>query len=122
MKTIKDSITTLNCDNVLECFFGVNESDVEIYRILLTEGEKKIEEISSISGKSENTTYKSLQKLMLAGIVIRERKLLRGGGYYYTYKAVSPKEVGEQMRRTLDNWYDKVVDAIEEFIRKYGGE
>ncbi len=120
MKTIKDSISTLNCDNVLECFFGVNESDVEIYRILLSKGEKKIEEISTISGKSENAIYKSLQKLMLAGIVIREKKLLRGGGYFYTYKAVSPHEVGEQMKKVLDAWYAKVVDAIEEFMRKYG--
>ena len=58
MKTIKDSISILSCDNVLECFYGINESDTEIYRILLSEGEKKIEKISSIAGKSENTVYK----------------------------------------------------------------
>ncbi len=121
MKTIRDSIITLSCENVLECFYGINESDVEIYRILLTEGEKKIEEISLIAGKSENTTYKSLQKLMLAGIVIREKRLIRGGGYYYTYKAVSPDDVADEMKRTLDSWYKRVVETIEEFRRKYGG-
>lgn len=120
MKTIKDSITILSCDNVLECFYGINESDTEIYRILLSEGEKKIEEISSIAGKSENTVYKSLQKLMMAGIVIREKRLIKGGGYYYTYRAVSPDVVAREMREVLENWYIRVIETIEEFKRKYG--
>ncbi len=121
MKTIRDSLTILSCDNVLECFYGINESDVEVYRILLSGGPKKIEEISSIAGKSENTTYKSLQKLMMAGIVIREKRLIKGGGYYYTYRAVNPDQVANEMREILENWYRKVVDTIEEFRRKYGG-
>ena len=121
MKTIRDSLTILSCDNVLECFYGINESDIEIYRILLSGGPKKIEEISSMAGKSENTTYKSLQKLMMAGIVIREKRLIKGGGYYYTYRAVNPEQVANEMREILESWYRKVVDTIEEFRRKYGG-
>ncbi len=121
MKTIRDSLTILSCDNVLECFYGINESDIEIYRILLFGGPKKIEEISSMAGKSENTTYKSLQKLMMAGIVIREKRLIKGGGYYYTYRAVNPEQVANEMREILESWYRKVVDTIEEFRRKYGG-
>jgi len=122
MKTLKDSILNINCDNILECFYGLNESDILIYRILTKKGEMDIEEISKLSGKSENTAYKSLQKLMIAGIVLREKKVLKGGGYYYTYKALSPVKVAENMEKILEEWCIKVRNTIEEFKIKYGGD
>ncbi len=121
MKSIKEAISRLNCDNVLECFFGLNQSDVSLYLLLLSSGEMKIEDLSKASGKAENSVYRSLQKLMLAGIVVREKRLIEGGGYYYTYRAVPAREVAKTMREMLAVWNSKILEAIDEFERKYGG-
>ncbi|WP_456368505.1 helix-turn-helix domain-containing protein [Geoglobus sp.] len=119
MKGIKDAVSSLTCDNILECFYGLNESDVQIYRMLAEHDEMRIEEISRQSGRSENTTYKSLQKLMMAGIVLREKRVIKGGGYYYTYRALPPDEVAEMMERILEEWCVKVRDTIIEFKNSY---
>jgi len=120
VRGLKESISNLSCENILECFYGLNESDIQTYKLLISRGELRIEEISRESGKSENTVYKSLQKLMIAGIVLRDKKVIRGGGYYYTYKALSPPEVADDMERILREWCVKVRNTIEEFRSKYG--
>ncbi len=120
LKSIKEAISRLNCDNVLECFFGLNQSDVSLYLLLLTSGEMKIEEMSRVLKKAENSVYRSLQKLMLAGIVIREKKIIEGGGYFYVYKALPIREVVKEMKKLLKVWNRKISEAIEEFEKKYG--
>lgn len=122
MKGLKEAISNLSCENILECFYGLNESDILTYQLLANKGELRIEEISRHFRKSENTVYKSLQKLMMAGIVLRDKKVIRGGGYYYTYKALSPLEVAEDMEKILKEWCVKVRNTIEEFREKYGGD
>ena len=122
MKSIREAISRLNCDNVLECFFGLNQSDVSLYLLLLTSGEMRIEEISRALKKAENSVYRSLQKLMLAGVVIREKRIIEGGGYFYVYRALPAKDVAEEMRKLLSVWCEKITEAIEEFERKYGEE
>ena len=121
MKSIKEAISRLNCDNILECFFGLNQSDISLYFLLLSSGEMKIDEISKVLKKAENSVYRSLQKLMLAGIVIREKKIIEGGGYFYVYRAIPAREVAEEMRKLLSAWNKKMSEAIEQFERKYGG-
>ncbi|MBE8538781.1 helix-turn-helix domain-containing protein [Geoglobus acetivorans] len=121
MRTIKDSITSLNCETILECFYGINDSDAQIYRLLI-ERNLKIEEISQILGRGENSVYKSLQKLLIAGLVVREKKVLPGGGYYYTYRSVSPNKLAEEMRRIMKEWCEKVAFTINEFEEKFGGD
>ncbi len=122
MKGLKEAIANLSCESILECFYGLNESDIQTYFLLANSGELKIEEISRHFKKSENTVYKSLQKLMMAGIVLREKRVIRGGGYYYTYRALPPLKVAEDMERILKEWCVKVRKTIGEFRKVYGGD
>lgn len=122
MKGLKDAISNLSCENILECFYGLNESDIRTYQLLAKKGELRIEEISKHFRKSENTVYKSLQKLMMAGIVLRDKKVIKGGGYYYTYKALPPIKVAEDMENILREWCVRVRKTIDEFRIVYGGD
>lgn len=121
MRSIKDSISTLSCENLLECFYGINENDVQVYFSLVGKN-MRIEEISEFLGKSENAIYKSLQKLLIAGLVVRDKKLIENGGYYYTYSSVPPSKVSDEMKKVLLDWCEKVKKTIEEFEKKYGGD
>jgi len=119
VRALRDVIFNINCDNILECFFGLNSSDISIYINLLKSEGLKIEEIGKLTKKRYNSIYKSLQKLMMAGIVIREKRVIEEGGYYYIYKAVKPKFLAQNMRDMLEKWYNMVLKAINEFENRY---
>jgi len=106
----------LNCNNVLECFFGLNEADISIFHTLRKLGATRIEKLSKETGKRENSVYKSLQKMMMAGIVIREKKTIEDGGYYYVYRAEDVDKMAREMLDLLERWYSRMKEVIEEFI------
>ncbi len=114
MKSLLEAISLLRCDNVLECFFGLNELDVSIYRALL-ECSMRSQELAKKVGRGENAVYKSLQKLLICGLVVREKKCVDGGGYYYIYSAVRPEKVAERMRESVEELRRKLLKAVDEF-------
>ncbi len=118
MKSLVEAISLLRCDNVLECFFGLNELDVSIYRALLGDPMKS-QDIAKIVGRGENAVYKSLQKLLICGLVVREKRCSDGGGYYYVYSAVKPKDVAEKMRRSVEELRKKLLRAVDEFEQSF---
>jgi len=116
MKSIKEAISRLNCDNILECFYGLNEADIHIFKTLRSLGAAKIDVLSKNLGKGENSVYKSLQKMMVAGLVLREKKTIDDGGYYYLYRAESAERLASEMNTLLDRWYFKMKQVIQEFV------
>jgi predicted transcriptional regulator len=118
MKGIREMISNLSCENILECFYGLNEVDIAIYSTLLRKKEARIEEISSEVNRGENAVYKSLQKLVVSGVATREKRVLGSGGYYYIYRPIPPDAVAEDMERMLEVWYRRIKETIREFSRK----
>ena len=116
MKSIKEAINRLNCDNVLECFFGLNEADIQVFKTLRKLGAAKIDVLSNYLGKGDNSVYKSLQKMMVAGLVMREKKTIDDGGYYYLYRTETPERLAGEMNELLDRWYYRMKQVIQEFV------
>jgi len=119
MRSIREMIVNLNCKNFLECFYGLNESDEEVFRCLVEFGEARIDDLSNALNKSENSIYRSLQKLLMAGLVIRDKRLIESGGYYYTYKPVDLNSMIKEMHKTIDIWYTKIKNLIDEFASEF---
>ncbi|RLI83314.1 TrmB family transcriptional regulator [Archaeoglobales archaeon] len=116
MKSIKEVIIRLNCDNVLECFYGLNEADIQVFNVLRRLNSARIDVLSRELGKGENSIYKSLQKMMVAGLVTREKKILDDGGYYYLYSVENTEKIASEMNSLLDRWYYRMKKVIQEFI------
>lgn len=111
-------VTALKCDNILECFFGLNELDVTLYKILLGKTLRS-QELARYINRSENAVYKSLQKLIVCGLVVREKKCAGNGGYYYIYRAVDPRLVAESMVKEVEELKKKLMNSIEEFEARF---
>ncbi len=118
MRSLREVVASLRCDNVLECFFGLNELDVSIYRLLLGRWLRS-QEVARLVGKGENAVYKSLQKLIMCGLVIRERRCVDGGGYCYVYSSVNPEVVAAKMIEDVEELKKKLLKAVEEFKSQY---
>ena len=115
MRSINEVITSLTCDDLFTCFYGLKEIDLTVYKLLVREGELRVDEISDLLGKKENTVYRSLQRLISHGIVVRRQRVLDRGGHYFVYLPKLPEELVEDMKALLEEWYLKLMSAVEKF-------
>lgn len=96
----------------LKCAFDVSCQDFEIYLTLMKKNPATIEEISELVGRDKSTVYKSLQKLLEKGLVERDYRILRSGGYRYLYKPVPFTEFKKMMIKAIETWSKKLMNFI----------
>lgn len=98
----------------LKCALDLSCLDLEIYVTLLKKNPATIEEISELVAKDKSTVYKSLQKLLERGLIERDYRILRSGGYRYLYKPIPFHEFKEQMLRAVERWSRTLMESISE--------
>lgn len=96
----------------LKCALEISCLDMEVYIALLNKSPATIEEISELIRKDKSSVYKSLQKLMEKGLVERDYRILRSGGYRYLYKPIPFQEFKEIMMKSLESWSRKLMESI----------
>ncbi len=119
MKSMREMLTTLSCNNLFECVFGLNSVDTKVYMTLCDLESGRVDEISKILDKGENTVYKSLQKLVMAGLVYREKVVFEGGGYCFIYRPVPLRDVMKEVLRIVDEFCVRVREVVEEFAGEF---
>jgi predicted transcriptional regulator len=76
----------------------------------------------SWSGERERSTaYRSIQRLLGAGILQKEQINYDHGGYYHVYRVADSSDMAQHMQRMLNDWYAQVGQLIQEFEDKYEG-
>ena len=115
MKSVRELVSTLNCENLFECIFGLNSMDMRVYTVLSELGNGRVEDISRTLGKRGATVYKSLQKLVMVGLVYREKRVFDGGGYCFVYKPVPKADVIREVTRIVDEFCRRVKEIAGEF-------
>jgi predicted transcriptional regulator len=110
----------MECEGLLECFHGLKELDREVFGVLAgSQGALTVDEIADRVDRERSTAYRSVQRLLEAGFVTREQVNYDHGGYYHVFQPADADEVAEQLQRTLNDWYAKMGQLIEEFRHKY---
>ncbi len=121
MISIKQISNSSDCKNLLECFFGLNSEDLKVYEAIL-KGLERIEELSKALGKKENTVYRSIQRLLLAGLIYKEKRTLSAGGYYFVYKAVPKELVAREIESIMNIFCEKVRLFLRDFLADRSAE
>lgn len=98
----------------LKCAFDLSCLDLEVYVVLLKKNPASIEEISELVGKDKSTVYKSLQRLLEKGLIERDYRILRSGGYRYLYKPIPFSEFKERILKAVEAWSKKLSESIAE--------
>ncbi len=106
---------SLDCENLLECVFGFNSLDMQVFKALCM-GAGRIEEIKLMVKRGESAIYKSLQRLIAAGVAYRRKVLINGGGYYFVYKPLPKEKIAEQIERIVNEVCLRTKKALEEFL------
>ncbi|MFB6219068.1 MAG: helix-turn-helix domain-containing protein [Halobacteriaceae archaeon] len=108
------------CEGLLECFHGLTQLDRDCYRVLVESTEPlTIDEVADRVDRERSTAYRSIQRLLGAGLVDKEQRNYDQGGYYHVYSPTDPGDVAAEMRELLADWQAEMGQLIEEFEEKY---
>lgn len=106
------------CADMLCRLLDLNDLDLQIYRLLI-QGPQCARDLAEQVGKDRSTVHRSLQRLTDSGLCQRQRYPVEGGGRLFRYAAVPPEEVQQRIRACLDTWYQRMEQALSQFIREF---
>ena len=113
----------MECLDLLECVHGLNERDRAAYRALHEADDGlTVDDVADRLDCERSTAYRSISRLVEAGVVVQRQVNYEQGGYYYVYRPRTPEEAAREMRRLLNSWYATVGQLIQEFEERYGSE
>ncbi|MGM0398338.1 MAG: helix-turn-helix domain-containing protein [Halobacteriota archaeon] len=117
----RDLERDLECDDLLECLYELNDLDRECFRLLSEVDERlTIDEIAERVERERSTAYRSIQRLLDAGLVQKEQINYDQGGYYHVYTISEPASIADTMQGQLNDWYAQIGYLIGRFKEKYG--
>ncbi|MFC6942867.1 helix-turn-helix domain-containing protein [Salinirubellus sp. GCM10025818] len=110
------------CEGLLECFHGLKGLDRKVFEVLAdAEQALTVDEIATAVKRERSTAYRSIQRLLGAGILQKEQINYDHGGYYHVYRVADSSDMAQHMQRMLNDWYAQMGQLIQEFEDKYEG-
>lgn len=100
-------------ETVMNCMFGLKKFETEIYFELVNRGTLTVNELVRKFGKDRSTMQRALRNLIVAGLVYREQKNIKNGGYYYVYNTAKFEDVRDTVKTSVKEWADAVISWIE---------
>ena len=123
-----NSLTRMNA-TVKDLFiqlYDLSSLDLEILFMLISKKNDEpmtLDQISKDADRDRSTTFRSLQKLVTLGLLMKETKTIKDGGYYHVYSAVDmdtfKKETERKVRdlqKSLERLLKKFESDMEEAI------
>jgi len=110
----------MECEGLLECMHGLKRIDKVCFQALVEAGEPlTVDEIAESIDRERSTAYRAVQRLLQTGVIGKDQINYDQGGYYHVYSPTDPSQITDEMQRTLNDWYAKVGQLIQEFEDKY---
>jgi len=110
----------MGCECLLECFHGLKRLDRDCFEVLANAEEPlTVDEIADAVDRERSTAYRSVQRLLNAGLIRKEQINYERGGYYHVYSPTNSSKITDDMQRMLNDWYAKMGQLIQEFENKY---
>jgi len=112
----------LECESLLDCVHGLKAIDQKSFRELAASDEPlTVDDVAAAVDRERSTAYRSIQRLLEAGLIQKEQVNYDQGSYYHVYAPTDPDEIANHMQRTLNDWYAEMGQLIQEFRDKYDG-
>jgi predicted transcriptional regulator len=101
--------------HILKCVLGITPSEIEVYMALFKHPDSGVDEIAESIDKDRSGVYRSLQSLLEKGLVERDYRILKQGGYKYLYKPIPVDELKNRLKNELRQWYKKLSEIVNGF-------
>lgn len=98
---------------IVKCALDATCLEMNAYLELLKRSGTDIETLAGELGKDDNTVYKALKGLMDKGLVRRDYRILRNGGYKHIYTPLPFEEFKKVTKERLEKWINDVANILE---------
>ena len=113
-----NALTRIN-STVKELFiylYDLSPLDLDLLFIMIKEAKPlTLEELSNKADRDKSTVFRSVQKLVSAGICIKETKTIREGGYYHVYSAVDMETFKAETQMRVND----LQKSLDRLMRKF---
>ena len=101
-------------ETLMRSVFGISETELEVCRHLMTEGEATVKELTAAVDRDRSVVTRHLNDLVDLGVVEKQSRVLSDGGRVNVYSHRSVEAVRRQFKLGLYAWLTDAVDVIDE--------
>jgi len=100
--------------------YGLKPVELEVFYDLARRGSAGVDDVSHDVERDRTTTHRCLSKLLSAGLVYRQTKGLKEGGYYHLYSPVETSKIKEQSRLRVAEIAESLQRLVDNFETDLG--
>ena len=103
------------CSDLLSCLYNLKPIDLEIFLEVAKNEWATLDQISESVKRDRSSTHRCLAKLQSAGLIHKQSRGLKGGGYYHVYAVAEPSKIKEQAKQRVKEITDSLQALIDNF-------
>lgn len=112
-RELKTPYRAMLIEDVMSCMFGLRKFETDTYFKVVNKGTITVNDLTKDFNKDRSTIQRALQNLAIAGLIYRDHKNIKNGGYYYIYRAEPLEEVKETTKASVKKWADATIAWID---------
>ena len=103
------------CSDLLGCLYNMKPIDLEVFYTLAARQKGTLDDLAAAVGRDRSTMHRCLSKLVSAGLVYKQSRTLKDGGYYHVYSTVDPLRIKDQAQLRVKAVTEGLQRLIESF-------
>jgi predicted transcriptional regulator len=98
--------------------YDLSPPELDILFMLISREKEEpmtLDEIAKAMDRDRSTTFRSLQKLVSLGLLVKETKTIKDGGYFHVYSAVDR----ETFKRETERKVKELQKSLDRLLKKF---
>ncbi len=105
----------VTCQDLLSCLYNLKPIDLQVFIEVAKNQWATLDQIAETVQRDRSSTHRCLAKLQSAGLVHKQSRGLKGGGYYHLYAVAEPAKIKENAKQRVKEVTDSLQTLIENF-------
>ncbi len=103
------------CSDLLSCLYNLKAIDLEVFLEVAKNENSTLTQIAELVHRDRSSTHRCLSKLVSAGLVHKQSKTIKVGGYYHVYSMVEASKIKDYARQRVKEITESLEILIENF-------
>jgi predicted transcriptional regulator len=98
--------------------YDLSPPELDILFMLISKEKEEpmtLDEVAKAMDRDRSTTFRSLQKLVSLGLLVKETKTIKDGGYFHVYSAVDR----ETFKRETERKVKELQKSLDRLLKKF---
>lgn len=96
--------------------------ELDVFYSLVVRKQATLDQVAGAVHRDRSTVHRCLSRLVIAGLVYKQSRTRRDGGYFHVYSPVEPAKIKEQARlrvEEISQSLSRLVDGFEADFRSH---